>query len=484
MFAVAAAFISCSKAAEVEDQTTVTSEEEFTIITLGIESVETKTDLYGTKTILWGEGDAISVDTQSDGPQTFTLVSGSGTGTATFSHSGTVTIGTGRTTFYPASMNPNYSSGWHVTLPDTYAWSQDGIKAPMYAWIANGYDYFKLMTGVLKLDIYNIPAAADKLVFTTVDQQVSGDMVFDGTDVDTSADDTNKTITITFTAGEESARSFFIPLPVGTYASGATVELKNSSDVTLVKKTAPSITVARGDIVYLPAIACSTVSTVLWEGTKEFTTWADWDSVPAWSITGIWSTFTAGNVLKFNFSSVSSGCWFKVYYKDADWNWQTLFEEGVAEGSESYTHTLTSEDIVNLSIRNYMVISSQNCVLTSIEVIDNKPESVLWKGSLDLGTDDSWENNLMDLGSAFWANVSAGKIITVYYTEKSQTNDWRPLQLQYMGSPWVTFADGGHNVDGTKFFSYKLTSEDAANLKSYGLAINGTGLIVTKITLK
>lgn len=474
--------VACSKASEeaipVQKKTT---------ISVGIDLPQTKTELTGNVDILWSAGDDVAVDTES-GIKVFTLESGSGSASGTFSINEDVTVKSSATSFYPASMSPSWNSvdeKWHVNLPATYEWAENQVQAPMYAWLNGSWNYFRLLTSVIKVDIYNIPADASKLVFTTVGEVVSGDYAFDGDCLAVVAGTSNNSITINFTAGDAADRTFFIPVPYGSYTAGATFVLKNASDEALVTKTAPAITVGKQNIVYLPAITCSAVSTVLWNGTHVFDTWADWDSVPARAIKGIWRSFKVGDVLKMTLSGVTSDAYLKMSYKKEDWSWSALFEGSISEGATEFEHTLTAEDLTNLSIHDYIVASAKNLTITKIEVLDNRPEVVIWKGSFDVG--DTWgtSHSLTDLNTSMWANVTAGKVLTVYYSEKSIADSWRPLQLQYMkDNSWTTFAEGSHNADGTEFYSYKLSDTDVSNLKSYGLAINGLGLIINKVTIK
>lgn len=481
----AAVFAACSKEEKLSSVDTPAKAGK-TSITVGIdEGQQTRTNLTGTKTLVWSSGDALSINTDS-GFKTFTLEGEGGSATGTFSVDEEVIISSGANSFYPATMDPNWTDdAWHVTLPSEYAWSDTGIKAPMYAWLNNSYDYFSLMTSAIKVDFYNIPSAACKLVFTAKAETVSGDYVFPGACIPVVTGDSNKSITITFNAGTAESMTFFIPVPYGTYTAGATFVLMDSSDNALVTKTTPSdIAVSSASVSYFPAINCGgSLSTVLWEGSKEFTDWANWDAVPTYAITGLWSTFSAGDVLTLTLEDAGD-VWLTMCYKDSDWSWVKFVDEAVSSGTTTYTHTLTADDITNLSIRNCLVISTKNVTITKIEVVDNRPETVLWRGSLDLGTDDSWDNNLTDLTASMWSAAKSGKVLTVYYTEKDQTNTWHPLQLQYMGDPWTTFANGGHNADGTSFFAYTLTADDVTNLKTYGLAINGPGHVITKVTLK
>lgn len=486
--------VGCSKADNEKNYET--TDDGVTFINLGVEQSVTKTSLTGTVDILWSAGDQIAVDTYSDGMKTFTLVDGEGTASGTFSYPGTVTVTGGeygRTTFYPASMDPVYNGGdekWHITLPDEYTWSEQGIKAPMYTWIGKSYDYLKMMGGVLKVDAYNIPSDADKLVFTTSNQKVSGEFAFDGTDIDTSDDDVNKTITISFTAGALSSRTFFIPVPVGNYTAGATIQLKDSGNNVLKNKTAPALSVARGEIKYLPAIDCNAAraSSNIFSGSHNT------DYYVSEKVEFDFSGVQEGDIIRFTFtenSAVVDAANSGANAKDpvdswaiqfSDPSWAALFNIGLISGHTTHDFYVTSSMATALSSLEYVYLSGYAVTVTSIDLIPAKPETVLWVGSVCLGTGWSWDTTLSDSNgisnASFWSTLASGKILTIHYTPESAGD----ISL-CKNSPWSTIITTRTNTYTTAL-PITLTSGYVTEIKAGGIAIQGTNVTVTKITLK
>lgn len=363
-----------------------------TSFTFGIQQPEsqTKTDLYGVNEIHWTTGDQISI--QCADREVFTLSSGAGTKVGTFSVNKDVTISDNTLVIYPASLSPNWETtdkaGWHITLPDTYEWSSRGLKAPMMAYISfenPSWQGFKMVTGALKVDIYDIPANANKLVFTAPGKRVSGLFRLheaEGTeDIVAEDGDVNNTITITFEAGTATSRTFFIPLPVGTYTN---FTLQMYEDATPISGTGrrSTVSVAVRKVHYLPS-----------------------------------------------------------------------FSYGATD-----------------------------------------PELVLWEGEKFLG--DSWNFNISDISAAAFATAKTGQTITIYgttsaYADDEPNNIWtyRAIILSKL-NPWSILTDGNKSLawgaDANQPFeqSAVLTENDVTDLKAGGMAITGTRVTVTKVTLK
>ena len=451
-----------------------------TMLEFGIESPLTKTDLAGTVNIRWTSGDKISVDTES-GMQEFTLVGAGGSASGTFAADGTLSVNTSATAFYPSTMSPNYTDSWHVNLPDSYNWTENGIQAPMYAWINGAYNYFKLLTSVIKVDVYNIPSTASKLEFTSASEQVSGDYAFssDAIAVVTSAG--NKTITINFTAGESTFKTFFIPVPYGTYPAGATIKLKDSSDNELVTKTTPSaITVAKQSIAFFPAVNCTSTSagTVLFSGSHDVASWSS-------NVFSHSASFAEGDILRFTFSldETVGGSAATYWQLQLGYNnpWTEVVTFGIPSGVTSCDMILTSAQADAFNTHSEMYISGYAVTVTNIELVHPEAETVLWTGSVDFG---NWAESFNEAGmnsSALWANITTGKKLSVYYTTTADS-----------GQLYIKSASGWNDISGlctnipsnSNHISFTLTEEQVTSVKTAGIVMQGSNLSITKVTIK
>lgn len=464
-----------------------------TSITVGIEASSTKTDLSGTVDFVWAAGDAISIDTEASGYKTFTLEGAGGVSKGTFSINEDVTIRSGddgAQAFYPATLNPTWNgedSKTHVTLPASYTWADQSVKAPMYAWLnkTSPWDYFSLMTSVIKVDIYNIPAAASKLVFTSAGEVVSGDFAFPYDCIPVVTGTENKTITINFTAGEETNRTFFIPVPYGTYSAGATFVLKNSSDEALVSKTAPAITVAKASIAYFPAINCDAVSvTNIITDALDCSAWGNWNQKNGLSLGSV----KAGDRLRFNVTELTADSYWqlKPQYAGEGWAW-TLFEGvnyGLTSGQTSLDVIVNDAMVAAFKERPSLTVQGYNVTVNSVQHIP-QTEVVLWKGSHDLG---DWDNcfDVNGLNSAaMWSNLKAGKELAIYFNEGTSPdiNYCQFFIQKKTGGDTILSFNGGNNHNQT-VYTYTLTADQVTAIKESGIVIWGKRIVINKITLR
>lgn len=432
--------------------------------------------------LLWAEGDDISVDTPL-GFKTFDLVSGEGTASGTFQINETVTVNENATAVYPAALAPSWSDDkLTMTLPDSYAWSDHGIQAPMISWVNNAYPYFHLMGGIIKLDVYNIPAAASKLVFTADGQNVSGEFVMNGSNAIETSAGTNNTVTITFTAGSATSRTFYVPLPVGTYTN-CTFSIQSDSDPLKTVKAA-SITVAKDQLFFAPALSCETLAaTTVWAGPIDCSNWG-WNQQNDLPLTMVHS----GDRLRFHLTEGSTTYWQvrASYAADADWNWVHMPTIGLASG-QTMADVILTEDVAScLRARNSLVVTGYGVTVNSVEYIP-AVEQILWEGSHSLG---DWDNafNYQGLNSAsFWSGLKAGKELTIYFTESALPDiNYCQFFIQ-KGSGWT-------NIDGLSFnaginlnqtvVSFPLTAAQVTAIKESGIVICGKKITITKITLR
>ncbi len=457
-----------------------------------LDDSQTKTDLTGTVGLLWSTDDAISVATQS-GVKTFTLASGAGTNSAVFSIDESVVVNESATAFYPATMTPAWSSGdnaWQATIPDTYTWSQWGVKAPMVGWVNKDDPYFGLMTGVIRLDVVNIPTTAKKLLFkTTNGKRVSGLFTLNGSNkIDTQDTDNPdlQRITIDFSSSAyQNTRVFFIPVPAGSYTF--TVEMLDSDDnyIDGTRKTVSSAqTIAGGTIMYTKAFSLGTIATeTLWSGSYDAgTSWA-------WHEEDVdLSTLQAGDRLRFVFTEGETTYWQlkPLYYSGTASNWVIVSEAydifDLASGQTMLDIVLTEALASDIHAGTKLTLQGYGVTYTAIQRIPVQPETIVWFGSVEMG---NWENSIYDEGlrnTAFWSSLLAGKTITVYYSPNMSGND--PQIALKKGTDWADIVSASLPKKNQDFISFVLTDAQATLIKENGLIVQGKDATVTKITLR
>ena len=474
LFAIVAVLSACNKQDELRSKTSITVE---------IDNMATKTDLAGTVNIMWSAGDEISVTTTT-GFKTFALEGAGGSNTGTFSIAEDVEVSTSALSFYPASMFPNWQGDekCHVTLPDNYTWTASGIQAPMYAWLNQSWDKFALLTSVLKVDIYNIPATADKLVFTTKNEKVSGDFAFNSACLTNETPAASgKTITIGFTAGEASTRSFYIPIPQGTYTAGASIQIMNG-ETELLKKTIPSsITIAASSITYLPPINCvaSGSLTNVWTGSHDVQHY----SSTTFASGGI--TCSKGGILRFTFSldntvGGESNTYWQLWF-GYNTPWTEILTFGIPSGISQCDLILDETQAANLTSHTEWAISGHGVTLTQVDYIPAKAETILWTGSVDFG---NWANNFNEAGlnsAAIWSNLSTGKQLSIYYTPSASSGE---LHIK-TASGWTDITGLSTNTaSGSNHITFTLTSTQVEAIQTAGIVMQGSNITITKVTLR
>lgn len=456
-------------------------QEEYTTLQFGLGDA-TKTTHTAAVQLVWAEGDAISVDTPS-GFKTFSLISGEGTASGTFRINETVTVNENATAIYPAALAPAWSDDkLQLTLPDSFAWSAHSVQAPMISWVNNAYPYFHLLGGLIKLDVYNVPSSATKLVFTTDGQNVSGDFVMNGSSAIETSAGTNNTVTITFTAGTAANMTFFVPVPAGTYTN-CTFSLKSDSEALKTVKAA-SITVAKDQLYFAPALNCDgSAAVTLVSDALDCTSWSNWNQKNGLALT----TVKAGDRLRFNVTEGSSEYWqLKPLYADAEWNWIEMPVFGLTSGQTVLDVVLDEDAAAAFRARNSLVVQGFAVTVNSIQLIPQK-EQVLWEGSHSLG---DWDNafNVTGLNSAaFWSGLKAGKELTVYFTESATPAiDYCQFFIQ-KGSGWTSIDglsfNGGIGLNQT-VVSFPLNAAQVTAIQDGGIVINGKKITITKITLR
>jgi len=507
MAVAAMALASCNKnSSELLPQTGTT-------ISLGIDNPATKTLHAGAVEMLWADGDCISVAAE-EGIKTMALTEGAGTSSAKFHIDETVTIGSSAAAFYPETLNPTWKDdAWYVTLPKEYEWADAAIQAPLSGWINNGdYNVLSMITGVIKIDVEDVPDGGGQLIFTTNGRKVYGEFAIDSSSdaVSTSESAEGNTIIINYPTGLPTDNlTFYVPVPAGDY-NGFTVSIVNSSNEIVVSKTvSATVSVSRNKIIFAPAFSCSNSKAVTaWEGSLSLT-WSDGGRVLV--PVSYFQAASAGDVLSLYYSQVSE-TWGQAQINNAAWTVIKFSELGEAEVliptdvygwsfGDRCTQFVLTQDILDNIIANAnwaedtpdigLIIQGSGLTFTKVEIgTTPAPESILWTGNHDLGSDSSWADavavNAKGLNAAsFWNNLSEDSVLTIYFTEnaspgyvniliKSNTDGWPQID----GLEYNTGAVGANST------SFTLTEAQVDAIKEYGIIIQGIGAVINKITLR
>ncbi len=499
MACVAVTLLSCQKEAPVvpeeetpEVQPIPAPEENVLVYHAGIGIPETKTTLYGTKNIYWKTGDKILAKVD-ESYEAFTLNEGAGSENATFTYSGSggSTLDGGAPAFYGYKIGESggfsVTDATHVILPDTYAWSDQGLQAPMMdADGTNGAGKFSLMGTVLKVDVENIPAAANKLVFTATGKNISGAYEVTSGELVLS-EGPNSTITITFTAGEATSRTFFIPLPTGTYDVVCPVTIQNGETVLYTKNIkANGLVLSKGDLLYVPGISASNYSlrSVIWTGMLGNEKWEDKYIL---NDDFGWEQIAVGDVIRFTLGHAGD---LELYYADAGWTYVEIVNTNLSEAG-FYDLAVTQEVRDHLMIKKSMRVVSNYSQLSRMEWLSPaSPETVLWSGTHNLMSKGDFKDLQLP---GFWTamNNLEGKVVTIYYEDCIDGTDkglykWISMDVKNPEG-WSSYCNGGHNSGGVGAAgscTMEITSAIETILKTSGMYIAGGNVNLTKITLK
>ncbi len=479
-----------------------------TVLKAVIGTDDTKAAHTHYKDVVWSTDDALAVYNTAGTFTQFDLTDGAGTAAGTFTAGSTVTPSV--FAVYPFSEVKSYDGTKDVTLtlPTEYTWSEQGLNAPMLA-LVSGSDLatFKQLCGYFKLDVDNLPAAASKLVFFTENQVITGDFDADVTNdspgiytwnASNEWDNARRTVTVNFTAGEKSSRTFYVPVPGGNYTKFK-VSIQNAGGEDLISRTASTpVTIGKGTMKVLPAVSCVASAHVvkpIWMGHHDLGNWNNNFTKTAYRGDKIWDTASAGDAITVHFIA-KDDCSFQL--NDESWSLITSTSQASA-GEYSFSYVLTAANITKLQEKNVydqnlgLIINGRNTILTQIDIeylssaVEScRPETVIWTGRVKLGEDDTWETNMTDLDAAFWASIPAGKILRLYFEEIEQAWAWRAIQFQYTYPDWTSIISTGFNAPGVPFIDHTLTTDEISHLSASGSgsAVNGTGLLLTKITLR
>ena len=200
----------------------------------------TRTSYENDKTASWVAGDQISVCVTNG--TAYQVVPFTADETLTFEGNvpaGYETIVAGA---YPADDAHIFDADGvnALNFPAAYTLAEGADPAsvlPLAGTFADGVMTFRHPAGALKFTIDNVPAEAVRFRFTAAGQQVNGSFGMDPSLID-SEDEAGQTVDITFPAAA-GTHTFYVPMPAGELAAGASIALYDASDNLLFLKSIP-----------------------------------------------------------------------------------------------------------------------------------------------------------------------------------------------------------------------------------------------------
>lgn len=220
--------VACSQ----DELSTVTIESRSTL-SASVESVTdgTRAGMESDGSFFWQEGDKIGVLMTSNKVRPMTLVKGDG-GKSSGSFTTTTSETFGKYAIYPYSKDKNSvdaNGNLTITFPAEYNYGsvigekENSFGFAMWGQIVNDSVAFKHLGGVFKIYVHNLPVGDGmQFTFSTTGKKLTGEFTTTLTStepmLETSNDDVNDTVTITFNNSVENGTAvFYIPTPVGTY---------------------------------------------------------------------------------------------------------------------------------------------------------------------------------------------------------------------------------------------------------------------------
>ena len=163
---------------------------------------------------------------------------------------------------YPAGNHTISGNNVTVNLPSSYGnGNTDYVKntnAIMLASVQQGNSNltFKHLGGLMRFNIKNVPAGANKFVFTASDKRITGAFPVEDDIITAEYNNGNNTVTINFKALSSSKDiTFYIPLPTGTY-NGFKIEIKGNNTTLDYTSTARN-TINRRSLLLMPTFVCN-----------------------------------------------------------------------------------------------------------------------------------------------------------------------------------------------------------------------------------
>ena len=167
---------------------------------------------------------------------------------------------------YPAGYHQKSGNSVTVNLPSSYGDINtdyvENTNAIMLASVQPGNNNltFKHLGGLMRFKIKNVPAGANKFVFSASDKSITGDFTVEGNIIKAGTNSDDNTVTICFKSlSSAEDMTFYIPLSIGTY-NGFKIEIQGNS--TLTYTTTARNTVNRRTLLLMPAFECKNGSLV------------------------------------------------------------------------------------------------------------------------------------------------------------------------------------------------------------------------------
>lgn len=301
-FAAALALVSCAK-----EQAPVVSNEVVTRIYAAMDPVKSTVGIDGTTVhFSWTSGEVISVAT-AEGFTDFTCTN---TSTGEFTHAGEVTPL--NVAVSPAQTTDKFTSetNFKVGLPAVYTYVEGKTNALMIGTKGEGDKYiFGHAAALLSITYENLPEGT-KGISVTADKNISGSNIeLSGTSASAieikndNAGLSEKTVSISHdaTVGNTASRTYYIPLPTGTYEE-LTFHLIHENDAieTSTTKTVKNVTLERGNYAALPAATLAEGFAPYTVGAKDNTSGFFVEKSASYAI-------PAGKVLHLEFTNYGSG---------------------------------------------------------------------------------------------------------------------------------------------------------------------------------
>jgi len=193
-------------------------------IQAGFESDMSRLAVGQDNTLTWSAGDAFVMFDRSNASSVWTLEGNGGSATGVFSGEELEELLVGAV--FPASASPNYQWGnVTMTLPSTLEYKEGICNLPMWAKFSSleGDVSFNHLAALLKIDFKDIPEGYN-LLAVKASKSIAGTFSFNGNaqePVLVLKENGSNSVTVTFDKieGTDNDRLFYLPLPVGDYAS-------------------------------------------------------------------------------------------------------------------------------------------------------------------------------------------------------------------------------------------------------------------------
>lgn len=174
--------------------------------------------------LTWSAGDAFVMFDRSNASSVWTLEGNGGSATGVFSGKELEELLVGAA--FPASASPNYQWGdVTMTLPSTLEYQEGICNLPMWAKFSSleGEVSFNHLAALLKIDFKDIPEGYNSLT-VKASKSIAGTFNFNANTQEpvlALKENGSNSVTVTFNKieGTDNDRLFYLPLPVGEYAS-------------------------------------------------------------------------------------------------------------------------------------------------------------------------------------------------------------------------------------------------------------------------